>query len=166
MTGRVLVAGIGNIFLGDDGFGVEVTRRLDAVDLPDHVKVEDFGIRGVHLAYELMDGYDTAILVDAVPRGNAPGTVYVIEPQLDASTDAVRAAASPVMDAHSMEPTSVLRLVNSMGGAVDRILIVGCEPGNTDEGIGLSPEVEGAIDDAVQLVRDLVAGDLAISRME
>jgi hydrogenase maturation protease len=93
MTGKILVAGIGNIFLGDDGFGVEVAGRLADADLPDGVKVVDYGIRGMHLAYDLANGYDTAILVDATPRGGAPGTIYVIEPDLssgaadDSATD-------------------------------------------------------------------------------
>ena len=82
VTGGVLVAGIGNIFLADDGFGVEVAQRLRRPALPDGVRVEDFGIRGVHLAYELLDGYDALVLVDAVPMGEPPGTVAVIEPEL------------------------------------------------------------------------------------
>lgn len=159
MSGRVLVAGIGNIFLSDDGFGVEVARRLAAAPMPAGVKVADFGIRGMHLAYELGDGYDTAILVDAAPRGGAPGTVYVIEPDLSAAGPSAAAAAgeSPLMDAHSMEPTAVLGLLRVLGGNVRRVLVVGCEPATVEEGMGLSEPVARAVDEAVRVVRGLVA---------
>ena len=104
---KILVAGIGNIFLGDDGFGVEVAARLAGAELPEGVRVEDFGIRGVHLAYELLDGYDALVLVDAVPMGEPPGTVAIIEPDPVEPTWANPAA--PAMDAHSMNPAVVLR---------------------------------------------------------
>ena len=132
----MLVAGIGNIFLGDDGFGVEVAQRLLARPVPEGVRVEDFGIRGVHLAYELLDGYDALVLVDAVPMGEAPGTVALIEPEiseLEPGDDPV-----PTLEAHSMSPAVVLDMLAGLGGKVDRILIVGCEPATVDEGIGLS----------------------------
>jgi hydrogenase maturation protease len=156
VSGRVLVAGVGNIFLGDDGFGVEVARRLADEELPEGVRVADFGIRGVHLAYELLDGYDTAILVDATPRGGPPGTVYVIEPEPPAAIQAGDPAAAPLMDAHAMEPDAVLGLLDVLGGSSVRVLVVGCEPAEVTERIGLSEPVERAVDDAVQMVRELL----------
>ena len=153
MTGSVLVAGMGNIFLGDDGFGVEVARRLSAEPLPENVRVADYGIRGVHLAYQLLDGYDTLILVDAVSRGEPPGTVFVIEPDL-----ARPSGGDPMMDAHDLDPASVLGLVRRLGGRIDRVLVVGCEPQRTDECIGLSEPVQRAVDEAARLVRELLGG--------
>ena len=123
MNGSTLVAGVGNIFLGDDGFGVEVARRLTGEPMPDGVDVADFGIRGVHLAYELLDGYDELILVDAAPRGEQPGTVYVIEPDMDGpagSGDPVADTASagdPPLDAHGMDPDTVFAIVRRLGAA-------------------------------------------------
>jgi hydrogenase maturation protease len=157
MSGRVLVAGVGNIFLGDDGFGVEVARRLADEELPEDVRVADFGIRGVHLAYELLDGYDTAILVDATPRGGPPGTVYVIEPEPPAAGDAGDPVAAPLMDAHAMEPDAVLGLLHVLGANSVRVLVVGCEPAEVTERIGLSEPVERAVGDAVLMVRELLA---------
>lgn len=156
MRGSVLVAGVGNIFLGDDGFGVEVARRLSAEQLPENVRVADYGIRGVHLAYQLLDGYDTLILIDAVSRGEPPGTVFVIEPDLGLGTplDGV----PPAMNAHDLDPASVLGLVRHLGGRIDRVLLVGCEPQRTDESIGLSEPVQRAVDEAARLVRSLVDG--------
>ena len=156
MRGSVLVAGVGNIFLGDDGFGVEVARRLSAEQLPENVRVADYGIRGVHLAYQLLDGYDTLILVDAVSRGEPPGTVFLIEPDLGPGTplDGV----PPAMNAHDLDPASVLGLVRHLGGRIDRVLLVGCEPQGTDEGIGLSEPVQRAVDEAAHLVRELLTG--------
>ena len=165
MSGRVLVAGVGNIFLADDGFGVEVARRLAGRSWPEHVKVADFGIRGVHLAYELIDGYDTLILVDAVGRGDAPGTVSVIEPDLSAGAagcdpgDGTLAA----MDAHGMNPQAVLAMVGDLGGHLDRVVIVGCEPAGLDEGIGLSGPVAAAVEVAVRIVEELVASGWSAS---
>jgi hydrogenase maturation protease len=153
MRHRMLIAGVGNIFLGDDGFGVEVAKRLAAEPLPDWVRAADFGIRGIHLAYELLDrAYETTILVDAVPRGGEPGTVYLLEPDLDGP-----GAASPgAADAHGMTPEAVLAMLRAMGGDVGRVLIVGCEPCHTAEGIGLSAPVARAVDEAVELISDLV----------
>jgi hydrogenase maturation protease len=150
---RWLVAGIGNVFLGDDGFGVEVVRRLLGTDVPPGVKVADYGIRGVHLAYELLDGYDTVILVDALSRGEPPGTVYVFEPDVSAVPD----SGGPAMDAHDMTPDTVLALVHTLGGTLNRVLIVGCEPADMTDRIGLSAPVEAAVDNAVRTVLDLVA---------
>ena len=154
---RVLVAGVGNVFLGDDGFGVEVARRLADEALPGWVRVGDFGIRGVHLAYELLEGYEAAILVDAAPRGEAPGTVYVIEPDLDGEPDpAVAAGAGVLVDAHGMEPDAVFALLKALGGDIPRLLVVGCEPAEVSERMGLSPPVAGAVDQAVTVVRELI----------
>jgi hydrogenase maturation protease len=150
-TPRVLVAGVGNVFLGDDGFGVEVARRLAEADLPAWVQVADFGIRGVHLAFELLDGYDAAILVDATPRGGTPGTLYVLEPE--AGSDG---GDGTLVDAHGMEPGAVLALLGALGGSPGRLLVVGCEPADVRERMGLSEPVADAVDDAVRAVRDLL----------
>lgn len=144
-----LVAGVGNVFLGDDGFGVEVARRLAGVELPEGVKVADFGIRGVHLAYELLDGYDEVVLVDAAPRGGEPGTVYLIEPD-------VARSENPVLDAHDMHPEAVLGLLHTLGGSVGKVVVVGCEPADVTERMGLSEPVERAVDEAVELVVSLL----------
>jgi hydrogenase maturation protease len=150
---RILVAGIGNIFLGDDGFGVEVAQRLSAESFGEGVTVADFGIRGVHLAYELAGGsYDEVILVDAVPRGGAPGTLYAIEPDMAAAGSDAESA-----DAHSLTPAAVLAWVRRVGGFSGRIVIIGCEPESVEESIGLSAPVAAAIEEAMRMVRDLVA---------
>ncbi|HJQ46681.1 MAG TPA: hydrogenase maturation protease [Amycolatopsis sp.] len=144
---KTLIAGTGNVFLGDDGFGCEVARRLTGAGLPEGAHVAEFGISGMHLAYELLDGYDVAILVDATARGEAPGTLYVIEP---------RPGDAPVaMDAHGMQPDAVLGLVNLLGGSKCRVLVVGCEPADTGQGMGLSAPVEAAVGEAVRLVTGL-----------
>ena len=154
---RVLVAGVGNVFLGDDGFGVEVARRLATEPLPGWVRVGDFGIRGVHLAYELLEGYEAAILVDASPRGEAPGTVYVIEPDLDGEPDpAVEDGTGVLVDAHGMEPDAVFALLKALGGDIPKLLVVGCEPAEVSERMGLSPPVAGAVDQAMAVVRELI----------
>ncbi len=151
---KVLVAGIGNIFLGDDGFGVEVAARLRGVDMPEGVRVEDFGIRGVHLAYELLDGYDALVMVDAVPMGEPPGTVALIEPD---PAGEVGEHATPAMDAHSMNPAVVLQMLAAMGGQVGRVVVVGCQPSVIEEGMGLSPAVAAAVERGVDAVREVVA---------
>ncbi|MDQ2807237.1 MAG: hydrogenase maturation protease [Chloroflexota bacterium] len=154
---RVLVAGIGNIFLGDDAFGVEVAQRLLQQPWPAAVRVVDFGIRGFDLAYAILDGPELSILVDATQRGESPGTLYVIEPDLDGA-DVVGSSA---MNAHGMDPVTVLRLVQTLGGRPKRLLVVGCEPatfGPEDEGMmGLSPVVTAAVEPAMRLVESLVA---------
>jgi hydrogenase maturation protease len=155
VTPRVLVAGIGNIFLSDDGFGVEVISRLGGRTVPDGVRVADFGIRGVHLAYELLDGYDVLVLVDAMPMGEPPGTLTVIEPD-PAPRPQQGDDVAPVVDAHSMNPGVVLGMLAGLGGAVERIMIVGCEPASLDDGIGLSQPVADAVDPAVDLCVDVL----------
>ena len=152
--GRVLVAGIGNVFLGDDGFGVEVLRRLMQQPFPEEVELADFGIRGFDLAYALMDDYAAAILVDALPRGGPAGRVFVLEPDIDG----IESAGS--FDSHGMNPVEVFRMVKDLGGRPPKVLIVGCEPesfGDDNEGrMGLSPVVEAAVDEAVRLTEELV----------
>jgi hydrogenase maturation protease len=152
---RVLVAGIGNIFLGDDGFGVEVARRLLSRPRPDAVRVVDFGIRGLDLAYALQDGYENTILVDAFPHGQTPGTVSIVEPDLnDLST-----SSGDFVQPHAMHPMNVLRMAAAMNGPLKRVLLVGCEPADLggDEGhMGLSEAVEAALDEAVNRIEVLV----------
>ncbi len=158
---RILVAGIGNIFLGDDGFGCAVLNRLQRRSWPDNVRLVDFGIRGFDLAYALLDGYDVTIFVDAAPRGGAPGTVYTIEPKLE-EIDNLDANASMV-ETHGMNPMKVLELVKSMGGHFKKILVVGCEPetfGPEEGAMGLSPIVEASVNEAVRVVETLVATTL------
>jgi len=202
MTGRMLIAGIGNIFLGDDGFGPEVARRLAAVSLPGWVRVADYGISGMHLAYDLADGYDAAILIDAAPRGDKPGTVTLLAPAApprpalapappprpapapappprpapapappprptlnvaaehrpDAGPGDEAIGASRLFDGHGMQPDVVLGVLDMLGEAGPaRILVVGCEPASVDYGMELSEPVAGAVDEAVQVVLDLVA---------
>lgn len=158
-NGKVLVAGVGNIFLGDDAFGVEVVQRLERRILPDHVRVVDFGIRSYDLAYALMEAWELVILVDAVCRGSEPGTVYVIEAELPQQE---QSAAGLSFDAHSMNPVSVLQLAAHLGGTIARTLVVGCEPASTgsDEGgqSGLSQPVQNAIDEAIRVIEELIAG--------
>ena len=144
---RMLVAGVGNVFFGDDGFGPEVARAIAAAP-PDDAKVEDFGIRGLHLAYELLNGYEHAVLIDAVPRGEPPGTLYVIEPRGDVP------AATP--DAHRMYLSNVFGYLRVLGGEPPPLTIVGCEPATVEPGMGLSAEVTRSLDAAVALVRRIV----------
>lgn len=157
MSRGTLVAGVGNIFLADDGFGVEVAKRLRSHELPPGVRVEDFGIRGVHLAYELLNGYDRLILIDAMPQGGQPGTIYVMEPDL------ADLPAGTVTDAHGMDPESVIAMLKSLGGEIGRVLIVGCEPVEVVERIGLSEVVAGALEEASRVVLELINEESAIN---
>ena len=158
MPQRILIAGIGNIFLGDDGFGCEVLRRLMGRTWPENVRVVDFGIRGFDLAYALMDGYDVTVLVDATPRGGSPGTLYTIEPDLNELDNLDPHVL--MVETHGMNPLKVLGMVKSMGGEFKRILLVGCEPqtfGPEEGQMGLSEPVEAAVDEAVKVVESLIA---------
>lgn len=147
----ILVAGVGNVFLGDDGFGVEVVRRL-AGRLPG-VRVADFGIRGFDLAMALLEPHELVVLVDAVRRGGEPGTLYVLE---------VGDAPGPTdFAAHGMDPAQVLRNVRAMGGSPGRVMLVGCEPGDFGEMGRLSPTVEAAVDEAARMVESLVRREVA-----
>lgn len=158
---RVLVACVGNIFLGDDGFGTEVARALRGRGgLPEQARLEDFGIRSVHLVYELLNGYDVLVLVDTVAHQDGPaGTLYVIEPELPP-----RSGGDPqpevMLDAHDLSPGGVMTLVPTLGGSVDRIVVVGCQPGSLEEGIGLTEEVRAAVEPAADLVLRVVDREL------
>lgn len=146
---RVLVAGVGNIFFGDDGFGPEVLRAVTQRTLPPGVWAIDFGIRGTHLAYELLDGWGALLLVDAVPDRGEPGALSVIEIQ----PDSIPVAA---LDAHSMDPAAVFASLQALGGTLPRTVVLGCQVENTVEGIGLSPAVQAAVVHAVDTVLELV----------
>jgi hydrogenase maturation protease len=164
---RILVAGIGNIFFGDDGFGVEVANRLlqRADPAPPGVRVVEFGIRGLHLAYELLDGYDVLVLIDALPVGEEPGTVVLVEAELPEPPSAGDDIA-PTVDAHSMSPALVLGMLASLGGTIDHIYVVGCQPRTIEEGIGLSEVVAAAVTPAVEMVDELLAELCATPRRE
>ncbi|HSK81869.1 MAG TPA: hydrogenase maturation protease [Rubrobacter sp.] len=156
MSGRILVAGIGNIFLGDDGFGCEVVRRLGERELPEGVEVRDFGIRGMDLAYALMEPYEAVVFVDAVPRGEEPGTVYLIDADVPDEGEVA-------LDTHGMDPVSVIRLARVLGAEVPSTLVVGCEPKVILSGedyddvlMELSEPVQRAVDEAVKLVESVV----------
>lgn len=161
MTQKMLVAGVGNIFFSDDAFGCEVVRRLAKEDLPEGVVVADFGIKGVHLAYELLEGYDTVIIVDATPCGGKPGDLYLIEPKLEeiAESPLVQAASegeSALVDAHGLEPDAIFGMLKALGGNVGRALVVGCEPENIEDGLGLTATVEAAVEPAVRRLVDII----------
>ena len=161
---RVLVAGVGNIFLGDDAFGVEVVRELAARPQPDGVRVVDFGIRGLDLTYALLDGYEAAVLVDAAPRGGTPGTLYTL--QVDVPPPADPAADGLAVGGHNLDPIRVLRLAAALGEPVRRLFLVGCEPGPLPAAVeelaaGLSLPVRAAVGPAVGLVEAMVGQLLA-----
>ncbi len=156
-TPTILIAGIGNIFLGDDAFGVEVAKRFAGRELPEGICVIDFGIRGFDLTYALIDGADVTILVDACPRGGAPGDLYVVEPDV-ASLDGTEGSQAAV-DAHGMNPMNVIRAAKAMGGSLKKILLLGCEPQTfgPDEGqMGLSGPVALAVERAIPLLESIV----------
>lgn len=157
-TGHVLIVCVGNIFFGDDAFGVEVARRLSLRALPEGVRVVDFGIRGIDLTYALLDPHEAVILVDAVPRGGPPGTLYVIEPELDRGGEVD--AVFPLIELHDLDPRKVLHLARSLGGQVERVLLVGCEPGppppDDDHLMEMSESVQRAVEEAVPLIESLV----------
>jgi hydrogenase maturation protease len=158
-SARILVAGVGNVFLGDDGFGVALADRLARGVLPPGVEVVDFGIRGMDLAYAMQDGYDVVVLLDATPRGEAPGTLYVIEAEVDDGGELE-------FQAHGLDPAKVLGLVRALGGRPPRTLVVGCQPRTRmtvdDEELvaELSEPVRLALPEAERLVRSLLV-DLA-----
>jgi hydrogenase maturation protease len=164
MNAKILVACVGNIFLGDDGFGVEVALALSKRHLPESVSVKDFGIRGFDLAYALLDPWEAVIIVDALPRGEAAGTLYVVEPDL-----AALRGASPdtAINPHGMDPVRVLNLAASQGTISAQVLVLGCEPqdfGDELEGrMGLSSPVQAAVEEAANMVLEL-AGRIATSR--
>ena len=149
MSARILIAGVGNVFLGDDGFGVELARRLLTRRWPEAIEIADYGIRSLHLAFRLLDPLDLLIVADAVPRGGVPGTLYVIEPELTED-----APAEP--DAHGMNLATVFGSLRALGGRLPRVLIVGCEPQTVAEGLGLSRPVAEAVEQAVALIEELI----------
>ena len=158
--GRVLIACVGNIFLGDDGFGCEVAKRLAGEPLPEGVKLTDYGTGGMHLAYDLADGYETTILVDAAPRGETPGTLTVLEIRPEDRADLASAGGPQLFNGHGMQPEVVLGVLDMLGAEPGRILVVACEPASAEPGMGLSAPVAAAIDQAVALVTRL-AGEHA-----
>ena len=161
MNPRILIAGIGNVFLGDDAFGVEVVRRLADRRLPEGVRVLDFGIRSFDLASALLDGYDAAILVDALSRGKEPGTLYVLEPDLNSADD------TPVIPAHDLDPAKVFRLVQALGGRLPWLRVLGCEPASLEPGLmELSEPVQLAVAQALGILETLVQDYLASARVE
>ena len=159
---RVLVAGIGNLLLSDDGFGVEVVRALRERELPPGVELMDTGIRGMHLAYQLLDGYAALVLVDTVQRGDPPGTLSTLEHDLD-GPDSGPDAGPAAWDAHGMDPAAVLAQLDALAASmgiprpVGRVLVVGCEPAQLAEGIGLSEPVAAAVEPAADAVVALLA---------
>jgi len=156
-TPTILIAGIGNIFLGDDAFGVEVVSRLAHRHLPEGVRVVDFGIRGFDLTYALIDGADVTILVDACPRGGFAGDLYVVEPDLSSAEAAATQPAA--LDAHGMNPMNVIRAAQAMGGPLKRILLLGCEPqtfGPEEGQMGLSDPVASSVERAIPLLESIV----------
>jgi hydrogenase maturation protease len=153
---RILVAGVGNVFLGDDGFGVEVVRRLAGRELPEGVEVVDFGIRGMDLIYALQDDHEVVIFVDAAPRGEEPGTVYLLEPEIEEDGEVV-------LDTHGMDPVKVIKFARTLGARPGRTLVVGCEPQVVISGddyeemqMELSEPVRAAVEEAAKLVESLV----------
>jgi hydrogenase maturation protease len=155
MSERVWIVGVGNVFLGDDGFGVAVVDRLRREALPSGVRVEDYGIRATHLAYALLDPPELLLVVDAASQGEAPGTVYLLEPDTDG-------AVAGVANAHAMDLGQVFATTRSLGGTLPRIRIVGCEPGFLGEHLGLSAPVERAVETARALLLDLVRSELSL----
>jgi hydrogenase maturation protease len=151
---RILLAGIGNVFLGDDGFGVALAERLSRRALREGIDVVEFGIRGLDLAYTMQDGYDAVVMLDATPRGEAPGTVYLIEAETDAE--------QVTLDTHGMDPVKVLGLVRGLGGEPPRTFVVGCEPqtrmsADSEElRAELSEPVRAALAEAVEVVESLL----------
>ncbi len=156
MTANVLVAGIGNLFLTDDAFGSEVARRLATEPLPEGVRVVDYGIRGMHLAYDLLEGYDALVVVDALPGDGRPGDLRVLEVGPDDLGEGE-------LDAHGMAPVAVLASLGQLGGSLPPTYVVGCQPGDVGEGIGLTPAVAGAVAGAVTLVHEVLEQQLGLT---
>ena len=151
ITSGILVAGIGNIFLGDDGFGPEVIRHVGDRLAGSGVKVVDYGIRGMHLAYDLLEDWDALVLVDAIPSRGSPGAIHVFE------ADHESLSPNSGLDAHSMDPAAVFASLSALGGTPPYTIVVGCEAASVDEGIALSDAVAGAVPHAVRAVDEVVA---------
>lgn len=152
MNPTVVVAGIGNIFFRDDAFGVEVLRRLSRPQ-PPGVLARDYGVGGVHLAYDLLSRPDLLVLADVVRRGVPPGTLCLMEPELNT-------LPTVATDLHSVDLVQVFNLLRQLGGVPPRTLLLGCEPADLSEGVGLTPEVEAAVSPAVQRIEALVAKEI------
>ena len=151
----ILVAAVGNLWLGDDGFAGEVAKRLRERELPSDVAVADFGTGGLDLAYEVMRGYEALVLVDTSRQGGAPGTLYVMEADPESVGGPIE--DGEVLDPHGMDPQTVLRFVKAVGGWPGKVVVVACEPAQIEEvAIGLSPAVQGAVDTATDLVVETV----------
>jgi hydrogenase maturation protease len=156
VSDRVLVAGIGNVFLTDDGFGSEVARRLAAAPMPDAVRVVDYGIRGMHLAYDLLDGYAGLVVIDALPGKGMPGELSVLEVGPDDLGEGE-------LDAHGVAPVAVLASLGQLGGSLPPTYIVGCQPADVGEGMGLTPHVAAAVEPAIDLVYEVLSEHLAVT---
>lgn len=171
---RVLVAGVGNIFLGDDGFGPEVVRVLQQEQLPAGVQLVDYGIRGVHLAYDLLESWEALVLIDALPPSGKPGAVEVFELEADAddgtvSSSTASSSSRARLDAHSLDPNSVFSSLRALGGTAPRTFVVGAHVESVDEGMGLTPKVRAAVTGAASVVMGLVrsmAADAATADQE
>lgn len=151
MATRILVAGIGNIFFGDDGFGSEVIRNAAITRGDSSVRVTDYGISGMHLAYDLLDDWDGLVLVDAVPSRGQPGTLHVFQADHDES-----GSAALGLDGHSMDPAAVFASLRALGGSLPYTVVVGCEAGSVEEGIGLSEPVARAVPRAARAVEEII----------
>ena len=149
---RTLVAGIGNIFLGDDGFGSEVVRHVPVQPDTSGVRVVDYGIGGMHLAYDLLDDWDALVIVDAIPSRGKPGALHVFE------ADHESQSVTPAMDAHSMDPAAVFASLRALGGAPPYTVVIGCEAGSVEEGIGFTEAVTDAVPQAIHVVAEVIAG--------
>lgn len=159
---QILVAGVGNAWMRDDGFGGRVVERLQKLSMPEGVTVADFGTGGLDLAYEVMRGYDALVLIDASQQGHEPGTLYLIEPEESSVPGGIE--NGDVLNPHGMDPATVLRFLKAVNGWPGKVVIVACEPHDVEEmGLGLSPAVEGALDGAVQLVLKTVDDLLVVA---
>jgi hydrogenase maturation protease len=153
---QILVAAVGNLWKRDDGFGTAVAKRLREAEQPSGVAVADFGTSGLDLAYEVMRGYSALVLIDITRQGGVPGTLYVME--ADPESVELGIEDGDIIDPHDMDPQTVLRFVKSVSGWPGKVIVIGCEPGEVEEyGIGLTPEVEAAVETAVRLVGETVA---------
>jgi hydrogenase maturation protease len=154
---QILIAGVGNAWMRDDGFGGEVVSRLEQRDLPPGVTIEDYGTGGLDLAYEVMRGYDALILIDVIRGGGPPGTLYVLEPE--EAEIAAGIEDGEMLDPHAMDPQTVLRFVRAVSGWPGSVVVIACEPAEIEEpGLGLSSEVEAAVPRAVELVLETLGG--------
>jgi hydrogenase maturation protease len=152
---KTLIVGFGNVLLGDDGFGVEVIQRLSASGLPPHIETMDVGIAGMHFVLRLMEGFTAVIVVDAVQRGQPPGTLYVFTP----SAGDLGLHSAERIDPHCAEPAQSLKLARALGLLPERVAVVGCEPASCQLGMPLSVCVQAAVDQAVQTIRHMLAAN-------